>query len=162
MAGMLVIPGTGIATAEDMQEVREPTDRGAGSEAAELPADAPPPDVEPTSQATAESSEDSLRKEAKAAIDEMAEGFPETLALFKAWAEERGYARLSEVTNPALRGLVRKAENMLADAKSATAAQSSAAAEPEPPPAAAETAPAAPVEPEEPDVKAPARDPLED
>lgn len=144
MAGILVIPGTGIATAEDMQEVRQQASTGA--EAAELPSDlaAPEPEaVQPEAQAQAEATDEELRVQAKAIIDEMAATHPDAFAEFKSWAAERGHQRLSEVTSPALRGLVRKAENMLTDAKSVP---------PEPSPA-----PAA-----EPSVKPASKDPLED
>lgn len=110
MAGMLVIPGTGLASAEDVLEI-DPRNTPTEEVAAELP-----DDFEPVEAVAASASEEELRESAKGIIEELGE-FPPTLAEFKAWAKERGYERLSEVTSPALRGLVRKAENMLSDAR---------------------------------------------
>lgn len=111
MAGMLVIPGTGIASAEDLQEA-------ANMEKAPTPVDAslPDDDFESAAQVTVEGTDEELREQATAIIEELGE-FPLVVAEFKAWAKERGYSRLSEVTQPALRGLVRRAQNMLTDAR---------------------------------------------
>lgn len=120
MAGVLVIPGTGIATAEDMQELESlPADVAAASAGAVLPEEgeesvvaAPkPPDTD-----------EKLREEAAALIEAMGK-FPETLKEFKGWAAERGFQRLSEVTSPALRGLVKRAESMLQQAEAAAAGE---------------------------------------
>jgi hypothetical protein len=127
MAGMLVIPGTGIATAEDMQEARQiqaAEERGAAFAGAELPPDegAPPgggDDIEPAVVAETASNDAQLRGQAaeliaamKALPDEMA-----TFRAFKEWTDSRGFTRLSEVTSPALRGLVRRAEVMLEEGR---------------------------------------------
>jgi hypothetical protein len=131
MAGVLVIPGTGIATAEDMQELNaQPADVASASAGAVLP------DGEPNEElivgAPTDNSDEKLRDEATALIKGM-ESFPETLAEFKSWAHERGFARLSEVTSPALRGLVKRAESMLQEAERTAAAPKEPAKEPDPP-----------------------------
>jgi hypothetical protein len=113
MAGMLVIPGTGLASAEDVQEAAQLGPLTQQQPDAELP-----DDFEPASHAAVEGTDDELRAQATAIIEELGE-FPHVLAEFKAWAKERGYSRLSEVTQPALRGLVRRAQNMLLDARKA-------------------------------------------
>lgn len=121
MAGMLVIPGTGIATAEDMVEagrMDESAAAGGSPEAAELPDDDSPV---AGLGATELDDDDKLREQATRLIDELKE-FPESHTEFMRWAKERGHVRLSEVTSPALRGLVRKAENTLEDARKASVA----------------------------------------
>lgn len=111
MAGMLVIPGTGLATAEDVQEAliqREGDPRGA--ETAALPEGA---------ASVAEDGperEEDLRKQAAEAIARM-KVHPGTESEFKSWAAERGFTRLSEVISPALRGMVRRAEKMAVEAE---------------------------------------------
>lgn len=114
MAGMLVIPGTGLATAEDLQEAGDLARGVSTSDAAEVPGE----EIEPAIQAEVEGTDEELRKQVTGYVEEMGE-FPQVLVEFKAWAKERGYARLSEVTSPALRGVVRRAQNMLADARNA-------------------------------------------
>lgn len=118
MAGMLVIPGTGLATAEDLQEVESMVAQARAGGSLETPT--LPDDAEPASQIEAEGSDEELRQIGADCIEELGE-FPQVLAEFKAWAKERGYARLSEVTQPALRGLVRRAQNMLLDARNSLA-----------------------------------------
>jgi len=125
MAGMLVIPGTGIATAEDMQELGSVPEPMMGSVAAELPAELPPEAAEGLVSASSLAPPDpdaKLREEATAIIAAMGK-FPETLAEFKAWAHDRGFQRLSEVTSPALRGLVKRANDMLTTAEQAAPAK---------------------------------------
>ncbi len=148
MAGMLVIPGTGIATAEDMQEARQlqaAEDRGASFADAALPADAVEApvageEIEPAVAAESASNDAQLRDQAAKLIAEMKD-LPDELATFRAfkeWTDSRNFARLSEVTSPALRGLVRRAEVMLEEGKAKLAKP----AEPAPKPA-----PAAPSDP---------------
>lgn len=158
MAGMLVIPGTGIATAEDMQELGQ-TGGATVSEAAdgaELPEG--PLVVEQRSDADLDQE---MRDEVGTILKAM-EQFPETLASFKAWAAQRGHNRLSEVVSPALRGMHRKAKAMLEEAAVTSeqeAPQEKPAAKPKPakpaakakakakakPPAKADTPPPGPL-----------------
>lgn len=144
LAGMLVIPGTGIATAEDLQESNQITAaaaQGADFESAALP-DGPVPaeEIEPAVALDSQANDEQLRAHAATLLGEMKE-LPDkqaTFQEFKRWADSRGFKRLSEVTSPALRGLARRAETMLAEGKTA------AEAPPEPP------APATPTEPTDP------------
>jgi hypothetical protein len=103
-AGMLVIPGTGVATAEDM---REALDQGAtpGS-----PPAAPQEPQEPPPGAPA--GDLALRGEAVAIMALLREQHPEALAEFQAWARERKFRKLSEVQGPALKGLVKKLQKI--------------------------------------------------
>jgi hypothetical protein len=110
MAGILVIPGTGLATAEDMQEseVLRQTTPAAVPEGALLPED---------SASDAIATDEALRAEATEIINGM-KGLADDRVFteFSKWAHERGFGKLSEVTSPALRGLVRKAQKMLDEA----------------------------------------------
>lgn len=110
LAGMLVVPGAGVATAEDMAEVPdiearppEPVAEGAAQP------QAGPQETGPT--------DDELRQEAASIIEEMRLHFPEALEDFRAWAKERNMGKLSEVTQPALKGVVRQLERKLDEAR---------------------------------------------
>jgi hypothetical protein len=109
MAGMLVVPGAGVATAEDMGEVdgmppvaAEETPAQSGEQAAA------PEGSEPT--------EDELRERARAIFKLLQENDPEKLAEFQAWAKERELGQLDEVTGPTLKGVVRQLERKLEEA----------------------------------------------
>lgn len=98
-AGMLVIPGTGVATAEDMQEsLSQGTTPGA------------PAVVEQEDAAPA--GDDALRAEAVSIMHLLPR---EKLTEFQAWAREREFGKLSEVEGPALKGLVKKLQKMHGD-----------------------------------------------
>lgn len=124
MAGMLVIPGTGIATAEDLQEANSLGSAGSPESDADLPDEEAGPLAAGLGSAELDEDE-SLREKAADLIEQMGE-FPQAQKAFKAWAKQRGYARLSEVTSPALRGLLRKAENTLKEAQEASVNDSGA------------------------------------
>lgn len=118
LAGMLVIPGTGVATAEDMAEA-EALDRApqpqATAEGAEVPQEGKSPE-----QVISD-----LRQSAAEAISALKTEFPARFEDFRTWAQERGIGRIDEINDePKLRGLVTKAERELQDAR----------AEEEPPP----------------------------
>lgn len=117
MAGMLVIPGSGIATAEDVQEARAAEAAGPTPAEPELPDDELPSTAPRDGAAVAADDDAALRSQATEILAELAKVSPEAHVEFKRWAAERGHTRLSEVTSPALRGLVKKAENMLEDAR---------------------------------------------
>lgn len=110
LAGMLVVPGAGVATAEDMHEVPEiearPPQAVPETAAGQAPA---VPEAAPT--------DDELREQAGSIIEEMRLHFPEALEDFKAWAKERKIGKLSEVTQPALKGVVRQLERKLDEAR---------------------------------------------
>jgi hypothetical protein len=127
LAGVLVIPGTGIATAEDLQESNQQidaADRGADFESATLPDEqiSPPEEIETAVAAETVANDAALRERATVLITEM-KALPgdegKTFEEFKAWAQHRGFVPLSDVVSPALRGLVRRAEAMLEEAKKA-------------------------------------------
>lgn len=102
MAGMLVIPGSGIATAEDVQESR--VQEGEQTDGPELPSRAVPL---PAEEAVVDTDE-SMRNEIAKVLGELEESFPDAHAQFIAWAREKGFGRLSETVSPPLRGMHRK------------------------------------------------------
>jgi hypothetical protein len=99
-AGMLVIPGTGVATAEDMREAQ---DQGS------IPGS---PSAAPDAAEERPSGDLALRAEAVEIIGLLKERHPEALAEFQAWAKERKFRKLSEIQGPALKGLVRKLQKI--------------------------------------------------
>lgn len=106
MAGMLVVPGSGVATAEDMDDAAVPA--GAAAEP-ELPA-APP----------AELSDEQLRVRAIGLTAQLDAADPAKLAEFQAWARGRGLV-LAQAQGPVLKGAVKKLEKMLAELEPVTA-----------------------------------------
>jgi hypothetical protein len=123
MAGMLVIPGAGVATADDMNEANAmegraaPAERGieAGEEA-KLPATSevspPPTEDEEINQ------EAKLQAEANEALVEMKSDFPGVFQEFKAWCKARKIEALADITEVAvLKGIVKKAQKDLDKAK---------------------------------------------
>lgn len=102
MAGILVAPGSGIATAEDMQELNEP----------QLPQPATPVDIPSRGD-----EEQELRDHAAIVIQELEEHYPDTLTQFREWAKSRGFRGLNTLRNPALKGAVRKLESMSNEAR---------------------------------------------
>ena len=105
MAGMLVIPGSGVATAEDVQEAQ---DQGAaGAIDASLEGDV---------QRGVAAAATSTKEYAEQLIARLQSEHPDRLEKVQAWAEERKI-RLTELTDesPALRGVVRQLERSLAE-----------------------------------------------
>jgi pyruvate/2-oxoglutarate dehydrogenase complex dihydrolipoamide acyltransferase (E2) component len=114
-AGMLVIPGTGVATAEDVQEaiaggVSLSGDSGAPQAA--LPVSAPSEAAEAPETAAA-----SEPRERVAELVGALQEFPDALKEVHAWAEERKID-LADIKDPQLRGAVRKLETVLEKARS--------------------------------------------
>ena len=109
LAGMLVIPGTGVATAEDMAEA-EQLDRQ------------PPPQTEPQTPQEDRPAQEvltELRQRAAQVIGELRDSHPERFEDFKAWAQQRGIGAVNDITDqPKLRGLITKAERELDEAAS--------------------------------------------
>lgn len=106
MAGILVLPGSGVATAEDMQDAAYADSRLAtGPETATIDARTP------------QQIEDDLRKRAAELIGELDEHHPDTLAEFRRWAIARKLGTLNSVRNPALNGVVVKLEAMTVAAR---------------------------------------------
>lgn len=108
MAGVLVIPGAGVATAEDMQEAQS-QGQVPGVPAAAPEAGAPPsadPDV-------------MMRARAVALIGQLSSDYPEDLKVFQAWSRERGFKSLAEIGGVPLKGIVKKLEKTLDAAQQA-------------------------------------------
>jgi hypothetical protein len=110
MVGILVIPGTGVATAEDMQE-----------SAAQGQVPGSPAATERRVEALEEHGSDDpdvvLRMEATKLLKALGDDHPEGLALFQAWAKERNLGKLSDISGPTLRGVVKKLEVALDEAQ---------------------------------------------
>lgn len=130
MAGMLVIPGSGVATAEDMSESiasEEGSGPGATKESIPGAAAAPPPPPDHEAEAAAEVNEDDdLRKKLTAVITEIRTDFPGAWDELAAWAQGRGFTSVGKLTGASLKGFMRKAEKALDDAKKAQAAREGA------------------------------------
>lgn len=141
MAGMLVIPGSGIATAEDIQEAMQATNtardvdtaplpiRGAGA-ASEPPPSEPPASVPdetlPAEEGVGGDEESTLRKSLLDGALELRSLSAEKFTELGQFFEERELGELStqniEKLNPMyLRGLNRKVQTMIAEAKEAAA-----------------------------------------
>lgn len=102
MAGMLIVPGSGVATAEDMLELREPAP-GAGPDAAQLPSQDEPPE---------EATDEQLRERAGALVAELEAKDANAHRDFQAWATGRKLI-LNEAQGPVLKGAIRKLEKAL-------------------------------------------------
>lgn len=130
VAGILVV-GTGVATAEDVQEAMSaPVGAGGTPEAPALPADVSLPADEAVApegadpgaaeveQAPSPQDEDaSMRETALALQAEMERDYPEVWAVYRAWWVEMKFGPLSELSGPALKGAVTKLERDLDAAK---------------------------------------------
>ena len=117
MAGMLVVPGAGVATAEDMHEQAtlegrvEEKRADSGAEAATLPAE------EPVAAPPAED----LRKMASEAVAALKAEAPQAFEQFQEWAKGRGVTSLNEAPDAALKGIIKKAQKDLEAARQAAA-----------------------------------------
>ncbi len=118
-AGIFVIPGSGVATAEDMQEsaaqgvtsAQEPESEGnAGPAAPEVAAVR-------TGAETAVDEEAALRAKAAALYKALAEDHPGRAEEFGKWAQERKLTSLGQATGATLRGVVRKLEKLTDEAE---------------------------------------------
>jgi hypothetical protein len=105
MIGILVIPGTGVATAEDMQDLQAP---------AAATAPTVPPTVRPSVAAAGDAeTDDALRRRAAALLKTLEDDHPAALEEFRAWARERNLKALKDTTGAPLKGVVKKAEKLL-------------------------------------------------
>lgn len=126
VAGILVV-GTGVATAEDMQEAQAPSGAEAAGTAQPVtlpPVVAPqgiPDDEQPTAEmvaadvgqdaVTPQEDDDRLRLRAQQLSQSFRQAFPEEFELYKAWwAERYEDTTLMQLSGPALKGAVRKLE----------------------------------------------------
>lgn len=110
LAGMLVIPGSGVASAEDMQEA------GQGDQVVE----AAPQAVPPEDQRSPEEVKAELQREAAAGIAKLRADHPEAYRKFTDWTRQRGIGKLDELDATALRGLTTKIKKSLQDAEAET------------------------------------------
>lgn len=116
MAGMLVIPGTGIATAEDMQEASAMEGRTTPS----LPEDGEQAEAPPVKDEAAASAEEltDLRQQAALLLNTIKAEFPPLFAEFLEWAKGRKIGEVGKVDDPRiLRGIITKAERELTEAR---------------------------------------------
>lgn len=125
-AGMLVAPGSGVATAEDMEEAQRMEGPPAGENpgAAELPG-AP-------GAAIRSAPPEELRPRAVSLIGELEQEFPDRHKAFLAWCSERKFAKVSELNEAALKGIIRKVEKELDEGRQA-AESAAKGSEAEPP-----------------------------
>jgi hypothetical protein len=112
-AGMLVIPGTGVATAEDMQEALS---GGQGSPGAPETATAVP-DQSSGSGRFPEDDDTALRTRAADLLRKLQQEHPADLLAFQAWARERKHKRLEDISGAALKGVTKKLEKVLDEAE---------------------------------------------
>lgn len=107
MAGMLVIPGSGVATAEDMQELAGQTDR----------LDQPEPSL-PSAPANGEAAAgDDLRSQAEVLRLRIESDFPGLADELELWAQERKID-INEPKPTQLRALVKQMERKLQEVES--------------------------------------------
>jgi hypothetical protein len=134
MAGMLVIPGSGVATAEDMQEALSGGQQASLPEDQSLPVDQPQggPASAPRPAVQRETIGD-LQQQVVATLNALKGEFPEVFEQYRAWAQERGIGQINEVEDArVLQGMLTKADRELTDARAAKPAPP----EPEPEPQA--------------------------
>lgn len=114
MAGMLVIPGTGIATAEDMQEAQGLEGSGGQVEPEQVK---PPVEAQPAAPPSEEAITE-LRQRAIHIIGLLKAEFPPEFEEFKAWAASRQIGEVAKVEDVrVLEGLIRKADRDLTNAR---------------------------------------------
>lgn len=114
MAGVLVLGG-GIATAEDMQETAAPGPSvQAGGEGAQLPADLPTDVAAPQADT---STPEALAARITTLLAELDDDYPEALKGFQEWARGRGLKSLDGLSAAQMKGVVKKLEHVLDEAK---------------------------------------------
>ncbi len=114
LLGMLVVPGSGVATAEDVQEAM--SEAGAPTQAA--PAEA----AATGEQAALTDDDEALRKRVTALIGDLGKLDQARVDTFRAWVrDDRKITSLADATSPQLRGLVSKLEKEIAEANKAQA-----------------------------------------
>lgn len=101
MAGMLVVPGSGVATAEDMHDAAVPAG-AAGTE----------PSLPSTDEAPVALTDDELRGQITGALAELGRVSPARLAAYQEWARGRGLM-LDTAQGAALKGALKKLEREL-------------------------------------------------
>lgn len=110
MAGMLIVPGTGVATAEDMREL------AAQEGIAPAAKEERPPAAEGRAalDAAAEPTHDELVATASGLITRLQAEKPASHTAFMAWVQERGFTgKVSEMKDPNIKQLVKQVEKYL-------------------------------------------------
>lgn len=134
VGGILVV-GTGIASAEDMQEQQAssgPAVAISGAEAAKLPSETVPPPADAPSLGGAPAEPVDEDAVLRATAEELAKAYededPEGHAVYVAWYKEREFGPFTTLTGPALKGAVTKLERDLDTSRQrrASAAQAEA------------------------------------
>lgn len=111
MAGMLIVPGSGVATAEDVREAQDIEQMPSAARE-----EAPLPEGQ-RSLAIAEPSHEELVTRAVSLIQQLKDTSEDAHAIFLAWVKEKGYeGKVSEMPDPAIKGLIKKAEKDLEEA----------------------------------------------
>jgi hypothetical protein len=108
-AGVFVLSGSGVATAEDMQDALAQGDTPAQA------AEPTVPDVKPPSTGTEKSADDETALKARALelFTRLREDFPGRVEDFTVWAHERKLKSLGEARGAVLIGTVRKLEKLV-------------------------------------------------
>lgn len=110
LAGMLVVPGSGVATAEDMGEQQASEGQPPPTE----PAPATPPENSQTDERTQEEIDSELRAQATALIETLkAKGGDEAFAEFQEWCKGRSIGKLSNTSGLPLKGVVKALEKRI-------------------------------------------------
>lgn len=120
-AGIFTIPGSGVATAEDMLEAGSPP-AAATSEASagpSAPLEVPAPRGELPAGTETEEDDEQVLGACTAVVSQLQEDFPAAYAAFGEWCSKRRpkITELSGLKGPALRGVRSKLEKLLDDAK---------------------------------------------
>jgi hypothetical protein len=118
-AGIFVIPGSGVATAEDMQESLSQGQTVSQAPQAEADAGPSTPEAAParTGAEQAQDDETKLAAQAAALWKTLSEDFPAKATEFGTWARTRHLASLHDAKGAMLRGVVRKLETLVDQAK---------------------------------------------
>ena len=114
-AGIFIIPGSGVATAEDMLEALAQGTTPAQTEPSQGPATPEAPLRTGAEQQAA--TEEELRAKAVTLWKALSEESPEKAEEFGAWMRERGHANFGDVKGAAIRGVVKKLERLSTDAE---------------------------------------------
>lgn len=118
VAGIFVIPGSGVATAEDMLEGAgaAPTAAQAPGEGAQGPVLPPAAEAPKTAPEQVEETRESLVKKLAETVQELQE-FPAGVTQWTEFLQQRQLRRIEDAADPVLKGLVKKAEKILEDHK---------------------------------------------
>lgn len=108
MLGMLVVPGSGVATAEDMLEAQ-------GQEGVQ--AQAAPPEVKTGEEAVLRDDDAALRQKLTTLVGRLGELDSERLAAFRSFVKDRGVSGIAQASSPQLRGFIARLEKDIVEAE---------------------------------------------